>query len=297
MNSRDTRTVRSHHLCTGAGCRRRETRAGRGRRTADDGTLLCPDCRGELLTDLRQLPTLYRACGHLLDGSRSMSGPRERTSGGGAPGLPFNTAASDARREILTLLGSWAGLVAEARQVPRPDRTVEALAAFLVRHWGWLASHSAAGDASHELSATARRAARAADPDRDRRPVVIGTCPEPGCTGRLQSLIHPHSAEAPAVRCRVDPAHHWTGEQLMTLRRRMAAAPTATHPAPLDAAPTRTAWLTASDITRLWGVPSGSVYRLASLRAWRRRSRNGRTYYHEADVVRALSERRPRPAA
>ncbi|MBL3670743.1 hypothetical protein JL475_33230 [Streptomyces sp. M2CJ-2] len=55
-------------------------------------------------------------------------------------------------------------------------------------------------------------------------------------------------------------------------------------------------WLTASDITRLWATPSGSVYRLASQREWRRRSQGGRTYYHEADVVRALSERRPRSA-
>lgn len=240
---------------------------------------------------------LYRTCGELLDGSRSVSGPRERTSGGGTPGLPFNTHASDARREILTLLGSWAGLVAEARQVPGPDRTVEALAAFLVRHWSWLAAHSAVVDASHELNAAARRAARAADLDRDRRLVVVGPCPEPGCAGQLQSLIHPHSAAAPAVRCRVDPAHHWTGGQLMALRRRMTATSAATHPAPLTPPPTRTAWLTASDITRLWGVPSGSVYRLASQGAWRRRSRNGRTYYHEADVVRALSERRPHPAA
>ncbi|WP_406063372.1 hypothetical protein OG462_33240 [Streptomyces sp. NBC_01077] len=324
MNSRETRTVRSHHPCAGAGCRRQhEAQAGRGRKATAGGALLCRDCQGELLANLRRLPPLYRACGQLLDGSRSVSGPRERTSGGGSPGLPFNTAASDARRDALAILGSWAGLIADARRVPRPDRTVEALTAFLIRHAGWLTAHSAAGDASRELSEATRRAARAADPADQRRLVTVGTCPEPGCAGRLQSLIRPAATgSAPAVRCRNDPAHHWTGEELMLLRRRMTApsAPSgATRRAPLDgttpsapspdgaaaggtshaadAAPTRIVWLTASDITRLWGTPSGSVYRLASQQAWRRRSHGGRTYYHEADVVRALSERRPRPAA
>ncbi|CAM5583050.1 hypothetical protein ACFY8X_36055 [Streptomyces tanashiensis] len=336
MNSRETRTVRSHP-CAGAGCRRRrETETGRGRRAAA-GTSLCPDCQGELLTNLRRLPPLYRACGQLLDGSRNVSGPRERTSGGGLPGLPFNTAASDARREALAVLGSWAGLVAEARRLPRPDRTVEALTAFLIRHSGWLTAHSAAGDASRELSEVTRRAARVATPEDQRRLVTVGACPEPGCAGRLQSLIRPDAAgAAPAVRCRADPAHHWAGEELMLLRRRLAAkagtahppgaarptsprpsSPGAAHPASPDgAAPpasraqgssapsgggeadtVRIVWLSASDITRLWGTPSGSVYRLASQRAWRRRSRDGRTYYHEADVVRALSERHPRPVA
>ncbi|MET8748001.1 hypothetical protein [Streptomyces sp. NPDC004728] len=200
-----------------------------------------------------------------------------------------------------------------------------------------LPAHSAAGDASRELSEVTRRAARVATPDDQRRLVTVGSCPEPGCAGRLQSLIRPDAAgAAPAVRCRADPAHHWAGEELMLLRRRLAAkagtaqppgaarpasprpsSPGTAHPAAPDGATppasraqgssapsgggeadtVRIVWLSASDITRLWGTPSGSVYRLASQRAWRRRSRDGPTYCHEADVVRALSERHPRPVA
>ncbi|WP_411074510.1 hypothetical protein [Streptomyces sp. cmx-4-7] len=308
MNSRETRTVRSHP-CAGAGCRRRrDTGTGRGRRAAA-GAFLCQDCRGDLLTDLRRLPPLYRACGQLLDGSRAVSGPRERTSGGGLPGLPFNTAASDARREALAVLGSWAGLIAEARGLPRPDRTVEGLTAFLIRHAGWLTAHSAAGDASRELSGVTRRAALVATPEDRHRLVTVGVCPEAGCTGRLQSLIRPDATgEALDVRCRAEPAHHWAGEELMLLRRRLTAkahlgrgdaapqAASARSGTP-EAATEGTVWFSASDITRLWGTPPGSVYRLASQRAWRRVSRDGRTYYHEADVIRALSGRYPRTVA
>ncbi|MFF9024892.1 hypothetical protein [Streptomyces eurythermus] len=242
-----------------------------------------------------------------------MSGPREYTTGGGLPGLPFNTAASDARRETLMVLGSWAALTAQARRLARPDRTVEALTAFLIRHAAWLSAHTAAGDASRELSRVTRRAARVADPAGQRRLVTVGACPEPGCTGKLQSLIRPHTIEsAPVIRCRAEPAHHWTGEELMLLRRLMAAKAGAAHRAPRDSTmspviraggsdtaegtPARIVWLTASDITRLWATPPGSVYRLASQRKWRRRSQGGRTYYHEADVVRALSEGHPRSA-
>ncbi|NGO68929.1 hypothetical protein G5C65_11295 [Streptomyces sp. SB3404] len=53
-------------------------------------------------------------------------------------------------------------------------------------------------------------------------------------------------------------------------------------------------WLTAADISRLWHLPQGSVYRLASERRWRRRSRGGRTYYHGTDVTSALQRREQR---
>ncbi|BBC30338.1 hypothetical protein SGFS_016320 [Streptomyces graminofaciens] len=233
-----------------------------------------------------------------------MSGPLARTSGGSSPGIPFNTAASEVRSEILALLGSWAGMVAEGRRLPPPPRTVETLAAFLLRHAGWLTACSAAGDASREVERLTRRAAQVSDPA-DRRLITVGLCPEPGCAGALQASVRPDADEPLLeVRCRTESAHRWAGHELILLKRRMrpthtAAPDPSAPPAPgetPDAQAASAVWLTASDITRLWGVPPGSVYRLASQRAWRRRSHGGRTRYHEADVVRALGDRESRSA-
>ncbi|MCF3104177.1 hypothetical protein IPZ58_21665 [Streptomyces roseoverticillatus] len=53
-----------------------------------------------------------------------------------------------------------------------------------------------------------------------------------------------------------------------------------------------TRWISAADIARLWGIAPGSVYRHASQAQWRRQTRTGRTYYHEADVQRTLESRK-----
>jgi hypothetical protein len=47
-------------------------------------------------------------------------------------------------------------------------------------------------------------------------------------------------------------------------------------------------WLSPSAISRLWSIAPGSVYRLASERRWRRRTRSGRVYYCIDDVEEAL---------
>jgi hypothetical protein len=47
--------------------------------------------------------------------------------------------------------------------------------------------------------------------------------------------------------------------------------------------------MTAGDIAQMWGISTGSAYRHASQARWRRRSRQGRTYYHSHDVEQTLS--------
>ncbi|NED24766.1 hypothetical protein G3I37_07630, partial [Streptomyces anulatus] len=52
-----------------------------------------------------------------------------------------------------------------------------------------------------------------------------------------------------------------------------------------------TRWLAPQDVSLLWRVPLGSVYRLASEQSWRRERRGGRSYYDEQDVRRTLDAR------
>jgi hypothetical protein len=246
-------------------------------------------CRDTLVAQLKRLPALYEECGLRLN----ESGPlRERTSGGPLPGMPFNTAAADARSDTVKLLRSWAGVLVEERGLPVPGDTVTLLSALLVRHADWLAAHATAADVSTEFARLVRRCRRVIDPEPLRR-VVVGTCVEANCSGGLTALIRPHQSQRQTdIVCDVDPSHRWSGQEWLLLGPLLARRPQPTGLGTSEEA--RAArWLSAGDIARMWNMPPGSVYRHASEQQWRRRSRSGRTYYHEADVRATLSRRTP----
>ncbi|MEU8545391.1 hypothetical protein AB0C81_00015 [Streptomyces roseoverticillatus] len=269
--------------CRGAGCRAREA-AGHGkqhRRPAQTPALLCTACRARLGLELMRLPDLYEECALAL----GASGPRrEKVSGGPLPGMPFNATAADVRAALMGVLGAWSALVVQERGAAAPRRDAAALSRFLLQHVGWLAAHPAAGELSEEIARVVRRARRVIDPDAARQ-VAVGGCVEPGCTGSLTATVRAQAPHEPAeITCDADAAHHWLGHQWLQLSRR-ARPGTAGR-----AAGTR--WISAADIARLWGIAPGSVYRHASQAQWRRQTRTGRTYYHEADVQRTLEGRK-----
>ncbi|MGH3670257.1 MAG: hypothetical protein ACRDSH_06425 [Pseudonocardiaceae bacterium] len=203
------------------------------------------------------------------------------------PGIPFNTTAADVRDAILGVLASWSGMVVTERRVTAPPRTVNALASFLGKHVDWMAAHVAAAEFTDEVMQLARSARLVAYPNPIRR-VPVGACVEAGCAGELVALVHPQEQLLPPeISCNADPCHNWLAHQWMQLSRRMGAGPSTTASA--------TRWLSARDISRLWLIPQGSVYRLASEQRGRRRSQAGRTHYHEADVTHALQQRTPPP--
>ncbi|MEU3722439.1 hypothetical protein [Streptomyces sp. NPDC031705] len=275
-------------LCQGEGCRTGHT-GGRARRRTTDGSRLCRSCAEHLTAGLAELAHLYEECGRVLGGAAPGS-LRERTSGGELPGLPFNGAAADVRARMVSVLGSWSGLVAQERGLTPPPRTVAALTAFLGRNAAWLAAHSAAGEASGEIARLVRAGRRAAFPD-PARSIRLGDCPESGCSGALTLAVRAGArADAPAIVCAADAAHRWTSDQWSALSRSMDSA--REGGAPAAAATER--WLTAADIAQLWQTPTGTVYRLASEGRWRRRNRAGRTYYNESDVRDCFARRAAR---
>lgn len=284
MTQGTVRTVAVGALCGGIGCLRRHE-SGQIRRRVVAGSKLCRACRDNLAAGLETLPGLYNECGRLLGGSDQ---PRDRTSGGPMPGMPFNAAAADVRAGILSGLGSWSGMVVQERRVTAPQRTVSALATFLGKHVDWMAAHVTTTEATEQVAQLVWSARRVAYPNPVRR-VPIGACVEVGCAGELVAFVRPEEPLQPAeISCDTDPCHSWLGHQWIQLSRRMRTAPS------ISAPPTMR-WLSAADISRLWSIPAGSVYRLASEQQWRRRNQARRTYYHEADVLHAFSERKRRP--
>lgn len=276
----------SRAVCNGATCRRDP--GGRGRvRLAAPGTRLCLPCREELVTGLRRLPGLYKECERVL----SASSPRsyERVASGSLPGMPFNGAAADIRTAILSVLSSWSGLVAGERGQPAPRRSVLPLVEFLVLNADWLAAHSAAREITAEIAGLVRTARRVARPQEHRR-LRVGRCVQPGCNGELLIPVQKRDQRSSApICCDADHSHVWTSDQWTRLSRLMReskpAVVSGTH---------RENWLTASDISRLWGTPIGTVYRLASQQQWRRQSRSGRILYAEADVHDCFNRRATR---
>ncbi|MCP3821450.1 hypothetical protein NLX86_26165 [Streptomyces sp. A3M-1-3] len=256
------------------------------------GTRLCSACGLRLTSDLTRLPRLYDECGLLLGGSHR---PRDRTSGGGSvPGLPFNTSAAEARSGILGVLRSWAGLVVGERVVAAPRDTVAGVVEFLIRHAGWLAAHEAAGELSEEVARAVRRALYVIDPSRGSG-MRVGTCVVADCEGELTAAVRVSDRADPPVEvsCAAVPAHRWSAQEWMALSRGASADRTQRperQAGPALPAPT-VRWLSARDISLLWGTPSGSVYRHASEQRWRRRTGKGRTFYHDEDVLRSLGAR------
>lgn len=98
------------------------------------------------------------------------------------------------------------------------------------------------------------------------------------------------------IVCSRDSGHAWAPWEWVALRSRLAPADAPAPSAAVDEpapgpAPASVLWLAAGDIARLWEVSTGTVYRLASERRWRRLSRAGRTFYHTEDVSGTFAER------
>ncbi|MFF7081349.1 hypothetical protein [Streptomyces lavendulae] len=275
-------------LCHGESCRGADATGRTRRRAADRGSRLCRPCREHLAAGLGEVAHLYEECGRVLGGA----GPgslRERTTGGESTGLPFNGAAADVRARMVSVLGSWSGLVAQQRGLTAPPRTVADLTAFLLRNADWLAAHPAAGEVCDEVARLVRAGRRAAFPE-PARTFRLGSCPEPGCSGALALSVRGAERDADrAVVCDADPAHRWTSDRWSELSDSLESgrAPGAAA-AP---APATERWLTAADIAQLWHTPTGTVYRLASEERWRRRNRAGRTFYAEGDVRACFARR------
>ncbi|MDX3691336.1 hypothetical protein PV726_13515 [Streptomyces europaeiscabiei] len=250
--------------------------------------MLCASCRDSLAQILRALPRLYEECERLLAGAER---PRERTGGGTGTqrGIPLNTAAVEVRADMLATLASWSGLMAEESDESGPERTVTELARWLVARLLRLAAHPAVGDFSAELHRLAVAAREVVSPDGSQR-VEVGRCVAAGCDGRLVAWSAAGPGGLGEIRCDSDPDHRWVEHEWPRLHRRMAERDRGTTAGRVTAV---RHWLTPQDVSRLWSVPMGSVYRLASEHEWRRERRAGRSYYDEADVRRTLAERMP----
>jgi hypothetical protein len=118
---------------------------------ADEPLMLCHHCHGRLRRDLDALIALWP----LLD---EMVTPGNNGSGGGAAGKPGSRPpcdldAIDARDNATAVIGSWARVVIEDRQLSgRGSLDGESAARLLVIHLEWLTAQPFADDAATEVA-------------------------------------------------------------------------------------------------------------------------------------------------
>ncbi len=260
----------TNSFCSGKSCRSRVA-DGLDPRSIAPGATICNACCDAMVRDLIALPDLHEECAEFLSSARSS---RERTSGGPLPGMPFNATVADVRYTIRSVLGAWCGLIVDERGLPHPGRCVQERAEFLRENIDWLARHSAAAEATNEISRLVRDARRMIDPNPPRR-FAVGSCSVPRCSGTLIAVLGARDTLAAAeVMCDHDSGHRWSATTW--LKERSSGSRNGGR------------WLSSSEISYAWQVPTGSVYRLASENKWRRKTASGRKYYYSMDVERTL---------
>jgi hypothetical protein len=205
----------SQEWCAVESCRRhrRETRSNSHELR---GTRICLACLERLKGNVARLPELYRDCEDMLAGGRARS--IERVRGGTPGGVSLNDAIVAARADMLAVASSWAGLVADERQLRvRPQRTIGELSHFLLTHLSWIAQHSAVNDAVREFFRVVRAAEEAMEPV-SATAVELGSCQEPGCDARIYATLNATSIPA-RVSC--ERGHRWRPNQWLFLGRRL----------------------------------------------------------------------------
>jgi hypothetical protein len=195
-------------LCRAASCRTARNESTReGPSIAGPGRSLCTACRDRLISNLENLPALYSDCNRAA--SQQVVHVIRKVSRKSATADSMSPAAAEIRTAILTILASWAGLVADERRVQPPARDTPALAGFLCRHIEWLTHHPAAGDIADEIQDLVRVARSIAYPNGVRR-VHVGCCPAGDCDGDLIALIRPRDDLLPSeIVCTVASGHAW----------------------------------------------------------------------------------------
>lgn len=205
-------------LCGSRDCRV-ERAAGRRIHRAEQGLRLCRFCCKRVRDNMIELPKLYEECESSL--TRFPFAFEERVSGGEMKGLCLNEASVNARLDIISVLATWSGMVAEERGLTRSARRdVPDLAAFLTRHLDWLLAHPAGpyfADEVVAMTAIARRVSRSGAVLH----LPLGHCVEEDCDGALFATRIAEDAPSSVQVC-CEAGHVWRSHQWLALARRLS---------------------------------------------------------------------------
>ncbi|MEV0259694.1 hypothetical protein AB0H82_36285 [Streptomyces sp. NPDC050732] len=143
----------------------------------------------------------------------------------------LNVSALDARSNIVAILESWAGYVAEELGTTPPTRSVPHLACFLLLHLEWLTAQPPAPDFAEEIHGLHVELLRVIEPDRGDGDPLTRQCVVDSCTGTIvASPQNPQRAQSPrgagaagrnssSISC--SAGHSWEVREWLVLRHLM----------------------------------------------------------------------------
>lgn len=180
------------------------------------GCLLCALCIRKLERNLRALPGLHQeGLHHVLATTRrrnptKVSGSRKRDH--------LNVSALDARSNIVAILESWAGYVAEELGIAAPARSVTHLACFLLLHLEWLMAQPPAADFAEEIQGLHVELLGVIDPDLNERNPLTRQCVVDSCTGTINASPQSTGTAGKKSSISCTAGHSWEIREWLVLR-------------------------------------------------------------------------------
>ncbi|MDR6980678.1 hypothetical protein J2X68_007420 [Streptomyces sp. 3330] len=126
-------------------------------------------------------------------------------------------SALDTRQNILAVLESWAGFVAEKLGKSAPHGSVPQLARFLLLHLGWLTAQPAAADFADEIEGLRAELLCTVDPGPGDFRALVTACVVDGCPGTI-STSAPGAGNTGRGRIGCSSGHTWEMHEWIMLR-------------------------------------------------------------------------------
>ena len=255
--------------------------------------LLCAGHHANLEQSLAELPAMLTDVESAL--VRYGNGLTPRVSGTRDQPLPYATdkdgesPPGQALRAVHAILASWCLLVLEEHpsSLHTPQDASQAMSTFLLRHLDWCTAQPWVDDLLRETREITSQLRRAALPSSGMHRKTLGDCKTPlacdvathleqVCAGTLFARVsREDTGLLPDIECTGCDYRH-SPETWRALKRRLCGDES---------------WLTSSQLSALWSVPLGSVWRWAHEDTWRRLDRRPKRY-HLDDAQRSFDTRR-----
>jgi hypothetical protein len=182
------------------------------------GSILCTSCAQEAESNLRALPGLHQECLHQASSAPRRTNPT-KVSGSRRRDY-LDVAVIDARHDILTILESWAGMVAEKLGTAAPPRTVPRLTQFLTLHLDWLVAQPPAADFANEVGSLVTELRKMIDPEPGDHHALTRHCVVDDCTGMI-SVPHTNGRNTVRNSIKCSAGHSWEMREWLSLRELM----------------------------------------------------------------------------
>jgi hypothetical protein len=187
-----------------------------------DGLLVCGGCLGRIEQVIAEAPARYDELAKHLTPKAT---PGEIVTGTKSRPLPIDVEVADHRADMLSILRTQAGAIADMREVAPPkDQSVRGVAGFLLVHLRWAAARDVIESLSTDMAHIEGKTWALLQPS-GRRRVEVGACIEDGCDGILTATIAPTDDLLPsAITCSHNGEHEWEAHRWVALGRRIHGA-------------------------------------------------------------------------